>query len=219
MSTGNYLSHIVMVAVLSMVLTGATGRASASVVNNGGLEDTGSVFAEEFAGYMSLSAGSTAIDGWTVDAGVSGSIAWGNASLTGIPAAEGSYFVDLTGLGAASPNGAITQSLNTVAGQTYVLSFYIGTNNDANIGAKVDGVPLTLSTPLGVAPVWTYTQATFVAPSNSPVLEIANTSGGGVEAFVDAVSVAPTAIPEPASAIILVMLVPALRLRRGAARR
>ena len=109
MQIQNMFSRLLLPLLLAIELP--TARAQ-SLVQNGGLEDLSSTYVNESAGYMSLGAGSTAISGWKVADGVAGSIAWGNTDFTGGFAHDGKFFVDLTGLGNASPNGAIDQTLS-----------------------------------------------------------------------------------------------------------
>src|SRR5262249_1567711 len=105
-----------------MLLSLVGGRASASsIVVNGSLE-TGS-FVNTTCGYMALGAGSTTITGWTVAPATTGNIVWANSpTCDGFSASNGSFFVDLSGFGESSVNGAIQQGLTTTIGQSYAFS-------------------------------------------------------------------------------------------------
>ncbi len=103
-----FASCIVVVLVTSL-------PARAGFVINGSLEDTNGTWVNTNANYMALTAGSTAIAGWTVAPGTVNEIVWGKTPTGDNPpqsAADGLFFVDLTGFGSDSPNGAIQQSLN-----------------------------------------------------------------------------------------------------------
>ena len=215
MQIQNMFSRLLLPLLLAIELP--TARAQ-SLVQNGGLEDLSSTYVNESAGYMSLGAGSTAISGWKVADGVAGSIAWGNTDFTGGFAHDGKFFVDLTGLGNASPNGAIDQTLSITPGITYTVGLYLGNDNDAAVGVSVGGNPLSLSAPLGTGVGWTYYEGTFVGSISdlTPTLEVANISGSGFEVFVDGISVSP--VPEPSTAALLAVAgsgLIAFRRKRG----
>src|SRR5260370_42206707 len=88
-----------------------------NLVPNGSLEDFNGAFVNTAANYMALSASanSTAIADWIVSPATSNEIVWAK-SPTGDHhnAADGTFFVDLTGFGADSPNGAVQQSLQNL---------------------------------------------------------------------------------------------------------
>ena len=78
-------------------------------------------------GFQELSTGSTTITGWTVTAG---NVDWVDGSYWG--AADGSKSVDLDG----SAAGAVSQTLATTIGDTYVVEFSLAGNPEGNPAVK-----------------------------------------------------------------------------------
>ena len=116
----------------------------AGVLINGGFEDLGANFqANAGPGVMELQGNSSdaaVITGWHVQGGINAvalpaGIAWmSNDNLLGFRAAAGSYFLNLAGADGQSHRGGVTldQSFATVPGQSYALSFALGTCSAAN---------------------------------------------------------------------------------------
>lgn len=75
---------------------------------------------------ISLSSGSTNIPGWTT---TNAELTWDGPNF-GIPltAAQGSDFLDLTGVHDASPYGAVFQTISTTVGLFYDVSFEVGSD-------------------------------------------------------------------------------------------
>jgi hypothetical protein len=73
---------------------------------------------------MTLGPGSTVMLGWTV---VSNDVGWiGPTNPLGLTASNGSYFFDLQGYSDSDTFGGVTQTITTVKGANYVLSFDLG---------------------------------------------------------------------------------------------
>lgn len=86
------------------------------------------------ANSMGLQGGSTYIPGWTV---TGSEIAWiGSGNPYALSASQGDRFLDLTGWvnNTANPAGVV-QTINTVAGHQYTLSFDLGNSTNFNYGA------------------------------------------------------------------------------------
>jgi hypothetical protein len=181
----------------------------AIVVQNGSLEDLNSQFVNTSANYMSLLAGATAIADWTVSGGTTNEIVWGKSPTgDGHNAAAGTFFVDLTGFGGDSPNGAIEQTLlNLLVGQSYAFSIDVEASGPLPL-VTVGGTAVSLSagTPFTVgSDIWTPETGSFIAGSASPLLKIANQQPGQAIDFIDNVMVTgPTSVPEPAGLQLLV---------------
>ncbi len=169
---------------LSAQLTIAGG---ANLVQNGSLEDLNGAFVNTSANYMALTGGATAIAGWTVTPTTTGSIVWGKSPTTdNHTASSGTFFADLSGFGATSPNGGIQQQLqNLIAGQQY--TFSIDTQGPAplvTVGTAT--VSLSAGTPFQVgSDTWTPQAGSFIAGSTNPLLTIANQSPGQQVNFID----------------------------------
>ena len=186
-----------------MALGASWSAQAASLLTNGSFEDLNSTFVNDGgSGFMPLYAGSTAIPGWMVSSGVTNDIVWAGPG-SGYPAADGSYYVELTGFGADSPNGAIRQTISVTTGVTYTVDLYWANENDTTIGVDVNGVNVPLNTPLGNGHIWTLLQGQFVGGADTtPYFEIYNASGGGFAAGVDAASITVSTsepMPEPFS--------------------
>lgn len=147
-------------------------------------------------GYTTVAGGSTAITGWTVTGNSVDYIGsyW--------QANTGTHSIDLNGGG----QGGIQQTFDTVAGQTYNVSFALAGNPD--------GLPTTktvLTTASGgvtqnstfnaagttrTAMGWRNYSYSFTAAGNSTTLSFASADPGAYGAALDSVRV--TAVPEPA---------------------
>ena len=151
-----------VVLVILAFGAGVTPARATQFVLNGSLEDLNSDWVNTSDNYMALAAGSPAIADW-IAAGT-GDIAWGKSPTSdGHNAANGTYFVDLTGFGAGDPNGAIQQMLTgLVVGQTYMYSMDVEGTSIVFVGggfvALTPGAPFVVGTD-----VWTPETGTFVA--------------------------------------------------------
>ena len=193
-----------------LLLFSASLSANAGIITtNGSLEDLGGNFANTICNnsYMSLTAGSTAISGWTVAPATSGAIVWGNSpTCDGFNAAAGNFFVDLTGAGSNSPNGAIQQSLNLIGGALYSVSLDLASFNNGAVSVTVGAQLVSLSA--GGSFVvgntsWTDYTGSFIGdPADlSPLLKVALVSPGSTIVFLDNINVsgATASVPEPLS--------------------
>lgn len=155
-------------------------------------------------GAASLPSGSTVITGWTT---ISNELAViNNANVFGIVAQSGTKSLDLTGYHDASPYGGIQQSLNTISGQNYTLSFWLGSaGGNASVAVGTGGAPTTF-TNAGTGAFWQQFTQNFTA-SGPTVLSFTGTaaSGGGTYIGLDHVTVTGVfaATPEPGSVALL----------------
>lgn len=82
--------------------------AAANLVRNGKFENHKNTWMDTNCNYMSLTADSTVIPGWTVTPGTTNEIVWAKSvTCDDHTAAAGMFFLDLTGFGADSPNGGV----------------------------------------------------------------------------------------------------------------
>ena len=167
----------------------ASATAGANLVKNGSLEDLKGRFTDTRCRYMALHARSRAIAGWTVPAATTGELAWGKRTCDGYRAARGAFFLDLTGFGADSTNGAIRQTLRTRPGRRYRFSIDVCTCNDGSLGVKVGKKTLSLSPgrPFVVGSTsWTPMTGRFRGPRNSrPALKVRNMTPGAQIVVID----------------------------------
>jgi hypothetical protein len=167
----------------------ASGSAAAKVVKNGSLENSKGKFTNTKCNYMSLPAGSSAIDKWTVPRATTGELAWGRRTCDGYRAAKGKFFLDLTGFGADSTNGAIRQSLGTQPGTHYRFSIDVCACNDGSLTAKVGNETLSLTPgkPFVVGTTsWTPMTGRFKGRQNTtPALKIKNSTPGAQIILID----------------------------------
>src|SRR5215470_919203 len=96
--------------------------AHANMLTNGSFEL--GAFVNQGNATMVLNVGSTSITGWTV---VTDQLAWiDTGNPFGLSAQDGNRFLDFTAYPAGAPFGGISQSLATIPGQQYELSFDLG---------------------------------------------------------------------------------------------
>jgi hypothetical protein len=127
--------------VLALALVLRIHQMHAGLIVNGSFEEATN---GATLGYDSLSPGSTNIPGWTT---TNAELTWDGPALGVSPplsAAQGNDFLDLTGLHDTPPYGAVFQTITTVVGLQYQVSFEVGSDK------YYDSY---------------YTSGTFVAPS------------------------------------------------------
>jgi len=209
------LNFLVPCAALMMA-----SAAHANLLTNGSFESGG--FVNQGADTMSPIVGSTVITGWTV---VTDTTAWiGPTNPFGLHANDGDYFIDLTNYQPGAPFAGLIQTIATIPGATYSLSFDLGGSNfwgrPDGITASAAGTSATFMTPsTGTNNDWYHETMTFVASSASTVIDLQGEAGfnyiGLDNASVDLVSTAP--VPEPGS--MGLMLAGLVAVAAGAARR
>jgi hypothetical protein len=184
----------------------ASSQAYAAPVVNGSFEDRTS-FVPNGDNTMSLDGGSTAMTGWTV---IGDSIAWiGTPNPFGLGPSNGDFFLDLTGYPVGAPFGGVQQTLATVAGRQYEVTFDLGSHLGSGI-ASVDvsaaGASQTFSSSNPNAPVvWESQTFRFTASAGATVLSLLG-SGGTDYIGLDNVAVADlgAGVPEPATWAMLI---------------
>ena len=210
-----------MLAIL-IALAGANAFA-ASLINNGSFETTSpSVAVGSFVNFLP---GSTGITGWTVvgAAGTEASVV--NTTYTSecctFPAEDASNWLDLTGDATNSDTEGVAQTVTTIAGDAYTLSFYVGnvfdprgiygttsttdvSENGTSLGAFENNCT-TCTTRL----TWQLFTTTFTATAASTTLQFLNGDPGTDNANgLDNISLvddgpATSAAPEPGSLLLL----------------
>ncbi len=204
------LKYSLLFGLLSCI--GMQAHATQNLVMNGGFE------ADPPSGLVNtFQAGSSGLSGW--------SIVFGNVDLVGSAlwaAAAGNNSLDLNG----TRKGGIAQSLSTIKGQKYQLSFDLAGNffggdpvKEVSVNLASNGL-FTFNTAGKSASNmgWSRYTTTFVAQSASTVLSFASNKRGAYGPALDNVSV--TAVPEPETYAMLFagLVLVGCRTRRGSVR-
>ncbi|MDQ2712985.1 MAG: DUF642 domain-containing protein, partial [Acidobacteriota bacterium] len=114
-----------IVMLFTFVFALAAVDAQASLITNGSFENTNNSFVGDANLVDELSSGSSAIPGWTTTNGVP--TAWiKNGNPYGISAADGQFFLDLTGYSDSGTYGGVSQTFSKTAGSNYVVTFDLG---------------------------------------------------------------------------------------------
>jgi hypothetical protein len=135
---------------------------------------------------MQLYPGDTNMLGWTVT-GTSGlDLSWiGSNNDLGLSAPVGGYFINVAGYHNSVPYDGVSQTVQTVPGQTYYVSFEIGysaTYDAAGlpaVGVTVSGAAGTIVSNNFVASgtaAWQFFQFAFMASSSSTILAFTGTT-------------------------------------------
>lgn len=197
-------------ALATVLMLAAASSASASnLLTNGGFDDpTG--FSPPSNNTMSLGVGATTMTGWTV---VNGSLAWiQTPDPFNLNPTSPSFFLDLTDYRDASPYGGVTQLLSTTAGNTYVLSFDLGSSLQYNvpdsITASAGATSATFtSTNTSQNDIWEHHTLQFTAGAGpTTLISLVGNNAAGAYIGLDSVSVElQTAIPEPATWAMMIL--------------
>jgi choice-of-anchor C domain-containing protein len=181
------------ISVVAMVALAASPVLAFAGVTNGSFESG------TFSGapFDTLNAGSTDLEGWTID---SGSVDWIGSYWQ---AADGARSIDLDGNAA----GAISQTLATTIGNTYDVTFALSGNPFGGAAAKTltvgasGAASQSFTFDIGIAGnssgdmKWATQVYSFVATSATTVLTFTSTTPGAFGPALDDISVAETAPP------------------------
>jgi choice-of-anchor C domain-containing protein len=194
----------------------AAGAAGAATFTNGSFENAS---VDPGGAFVTLLAGSTAIDGWTVTGDSIDYIGgyW--------QPQDGSRSIDLSG----NAPGGVSQTFDTLVGHSYLVNFFLAGNPDGGTGAKVaissaTGGPSQSNTFLvGGSNTradmgWQAYQYHFVATGASTTLTFSSATDTPYGPALDNVSVA--GVPEPAEWALMLVgfggLGAAMRRKRAA---
>jgi hypothetical protein len=171
---------------------------AANLISNGSFEL--GTFSPPSNGTQSLPVGSTTINGWTVTGDAIGWIGYPNP--WSLSASEGKFFLDLTDYSSGAPFGGVAQVIPTTIGQSYELSFDLGSSNlygrPSAIQANATGISNVFTSALtGTHSDWEHFSMLFTASSSTTTISLAGTTGNS---YVGLDNVAVNAIPVPAAA-------------------
>ncbi len=191
-----FLAAIVGEGILALAIGPSVW--AATLVANGSFESGSFTFGGD--GGADLAPSSTAISGWTIFTNHIAPLRTGNAY--GIVAEEGDVSLDLQGYSDSSPFGGLQQTINTVAGEGYELSFWVGVDNDSSIAvgpATVTAIAGSASqqftnTLTGQGNQWEQFQLDFTAAGSSTVISLVGTSTAG-GAYIGLDNVVVVAVP------------------------
>jgi len=178
--------------------------ARANLLTNGSFE-TPIVPAGSFTNFPT---GSTLITGWTV-IGPPVSVVSGTFDTPFFPAQDGAQWLDLTG--PTSGGGGVQQAVATTPGQTYNLSFFVGTGfgTASTVEVLIIGAPFATRTNSTPGPVINWEQFTipFTATSASTLIGFLNLDPAGDDSNgLDNVSLdaaSAVTVPEPGTVVLL----------------
>jgi len=187
----------------------STAEAYANLIANGSFENPNGTFVGDVNSVDELNSGSSAIPGWTTINGVP--TAWiENGNPYGISAANGSFFLDLTGYSDVGTYGGVTQSFASVAGTSYSATFDLGYGGNSgvfggpvSVRATAAGVSSTFTSGAGTPnpAVWDLETFNFTATSSLTVLSFVGVSTAGGEYIgldnVDVEVATSGSVPEP----------------------
>lgn len=187
--------------------------AHANLLTNGSFEDP----LVPVGFYTNFPAGSPAITGWTI-VGVDSAVVNTTFTQSGITfeAEDGNQWVDLAGVTSNSTASGVQQAIATVAGQPYLLSFWIGSATDSQfffpttIELSIDGGTRTAySNP--IAPTdhldWLQVMVPFTAQGTTTTLTFYNgNASNNFNTSIDNVTVEAVSVvgvlPEPSSLLL-----------------
>jgi hypothetical protein len=215
---------VLFAGVLAVIAT--TTASGANLLTDGSFE-TPTV---PVGGFTNFGSGAT-FGGWTV-VGPQASIVSGSFAQNGISfvAQDGTQWVDLTGDGSNVSEG-VQQSVATVAGHTYELSFWVGNVDnpggifgttstvDLKINGASDGAFTNSCTSCTTTQGWEQFTTSFVATGASTLVTFLNGDGpsdnsNGLDNVV-LTGQGGTSVPEPATLGLLVLGLAGTLCRRG----
>jgi hypothetical protein len=168
-------SLTVAAATLSILCSGAHAT---PLLTNGSFEDPGNTSTQL------LTPGSTAIPGWTVTGASNSNISWDyQGAYSPLMPEDGNYYLDLTGSVDEGPYVGVTQSFSTTSGDTYQITFYLGSafqyQVQDGLTVSADGMSETFtSTNDGTnTNLWQFESFSFVANGSTANLLFSGESG------------------------------------------
>lgn len=216
---------IALVAGLSLV--GMVEVASANMISNGSFEDDASTFDDAIGGSsvdgtMRLTPGFTGLTDWTI---TGTDVAWINSSnIWGLTASDGDYFLDLTSYSRYGTGGVAQTVVSTVIGQSYALSFDLGSSTtyhpavDIIATASAGSTSTQFFTTASSTNQWDTFMMSFIADSTSTTIGLTGVGTAHTGYYIGLDNVSLTTIPEPVSLLLFGTVLVGLagvRIRHG----
>jgi len=207
--SGEFMNFSSSGLAVGIALLAMSTTAQAITIQNGSFEL--GTFSAGSNNTPKLTPGSSALTGWTI---LSDDIAWlGAGNPFNITASHGDRAIDLTGFSDTDPLAGVSQQLDTVVGNTYKLSFDLGSSQEYGTPTEVEvsagSTSNTFSTVnLTGNDVWESFSMTFTATSTATELVIMGLTGNryiGLDnvGILEAPGNNTTPVPVPASALLL----------------
>jgi hypothetical protein len=205
MTTKSFLKRGCALAVAAFIVGGVSAQ-GANLINNGSFEFGN--FVPDIHDSMLLGVGATDITGWTVQ---NGGLAWdGPTNPYGLTAADGSYFLDLSGDHNNPPwGGVVSQTIPTVVGGLYRLSLDLGNSTTWNgktavsvaVTAGSASTVFTTGIPTG-RNVWEFKTFDFTATSANTAISVVGQPAVNVM-YIGLDNLSLERVPEPSTMALL----------------
>jgi hypothetical protein len=184
--------RLTLLAIL-IALAAVDARAS-NLLTNGSFEL--GTFTSQGQDTETFAAGATTMTGWTT---VGNRVSWiGATNPFFLSAQDGSFFLDLTGYDTGAPFGGVTQSVATVVGNQYDLSFYLGSYT-----AEWGGPPVSIVASAGGTSTWTPEDLKFTATATATQITLTGSAGSQYIGLDNVSLVDIGTVPLPAAAWLL----------------
>jgi hypothetical protein len=182
--------------------------ARANLLTNGSFESGSYSFGGD--GAQDLLPGSTTITGWTVITNHVAPIE--AANVYSIIPEDGNVSLDLQGYSDSAPYGGVQQTVATVPGAQYQLSFWIGVQNSisyavgpASVQATAGSASQSFTNILsGAGNQWEQFSMDFSAPSASTIVTLSGVSTEGL-GYIGLDNADLELVPEPGSLVLLLV--------------
>lgn len=174
----NKKAHYTISPLLLLSTLGISTMTHAELIINGSFE-VGS-FAPAKDSTQQLAVGSTQLNGWTIQKDV---ISWiGKNNPWRLSASKGDFFLDLTEEQSGAPFGRVAQTIKTVSGKAYVLSFDLGSSGywggPAAIRASAGNTARTFTSKDSEADSeWQRFSMSFTASSSNTLVTLEGSTG------------------------------------------